>query len=189
MIDQLAAGQALRVGARQRQHAALAQRDQVGGGAADVDQQRIAGVQHQRGVARAGQPVGRRDLRPALRHLIRPVPTRVAGVEVDGAGPQALGQQGRDALHAVLSIGEQIDHLAGHRDGVHGRFEAGPAFARGGQRLLEVLQALPERAGPLRHVLHLALPQPAGLDMRAADVPADDVHFSGSTARGASRDA
>jgi hypothetical protein len=173
VIDQLAAGQALGVSARRGEHMAAAQRDEVGGGAADVDQQRIVLGELHRGVQGGRQPVGRGDMPPLRRHLVGPAPAGIAGEEVQRGGYEGLRQHRGNAPHAVFAVDEQIDHLAGHRHRMLGLLKRRPALPRSGQRVMQVLQTLPQRTRPLRSVDHLAAAQQARLDMRTADVPAD----------------
>lgn len=177
VVGELATHQALGVGAAGGQHALVAEGDQVGGGAADVDQHAFG--EHERGMPRGREPVGRGDVLPVPCHVRGRAPARIAGKEMQRARPR--GQRGRqcggDAAHAGFAVGEQVDHLARHGDGMLCGGKQGPARACGLQRTRQMVEALPERTAPLRHVDHLAALQQAGLDMGAADVPADGGAF------------
>ncbi len=178
VVDQLAGGEALGVTARAGQHPAAAEGDQVGGGAADVDQHALVVQLRQRGMARAGQPVGRGDGRPLPACRAGGAPAGIAGEELQPVRPwraQVLGQCLGDALHALLAVREHIGRLAGHGHRVVGPAQADPARGRGLQHLDQLLRSLPQCTGPLRHLLHPALAQAAGLDVGAADVPAGGV--------------
>ena len=98
-------------------------------------------------------------------------PGGVAGEEA-GRG-QGAGQMCGDARHALLAVLEQVDHLAGHRHRVGMALQIGPARVCGVECGIEPIEALPQRAGPLRGVDHAAVPQHCRLDVGTADVPAD----------------
>ena len=84
LVDQFAAGQALRIRARGGQHAAALERDQVGGGAADVDQHTAAvHGRAARGMLRGREPVGRGDVGPVARHGAAVAPAGITGEELD----------------------------------------------------------------------------------------------------------
>ncbi len=78
-----------------------------------------------------------------------------------------------DLPHALASVRKTVGHLAGHRDRVAGARCFGPGREHKAHRMVQVLQALPQWAGVLYHVEHVAALQEAGLQVRAADVPAD----------------
>jgi hypothetical protein len=83
---------------------------------------------------------------------------------------------GLGASKSGLAMREQVDHLAGHRDGVQRlrRSERlGPAQRYGVHRPLQMFHTLPERTRPLRGVAQHAVLDQRRLDVRAADIPAD----------------
>ena len=84
LVDELAGGQALHVAACLREHAAGLERDDVGGGAADVDQHALSlrTTQLARCMQGGGEPVGRGDVFPQFGHSIAAAPAGIAGEEL-----------------------------------------------------------------------------------------------------------
>ena len=187
VVDQLAAGQALGIARPLGVYAPAGKGDQVGGGAADVDPHAVLDApRRERGTR---MPVGRGDLAPTGGEFGVPAPAGCRGVEVDRA-LQRRGKRVAERQRADFPVREQVDHFAGHGGGMRGARALRPAAVRRGDGLVQVMQALPQWASPLCGVAHL---QPgagfvrhglhqAGLEMGAADVPADDPFSAGHAA-------
>ena len=143
LVDQLAAGQALRVAAAGGQDAAVAERDQVGGRAADVDQQASRGRSRTSAAWRAvaSQLADAMCCPVRAGTSARVAPAGVAGEEVQRAsGSQRVRQQRRDA---------RARRLRGARTGRPSRRSSSrraAAAAAAGQRWRAALQRA-RRAG------------------------------------------
>ena len=181
LVDEFAARQAQRVAAAGREDAAVPEGDEVGGGAADVDDYALRIFEQTGGVARRGQPVRRGDVLPHRAGRGGVAPGCVPGEEARRR--QGAAQRLGDAPHAVFAVGEGVNHFARHRHRVAVAVQVWPARARCGERAFELAQALPQRAGPLRRVEHGATPHQGGLDVGATDVPADNAALNHSGLR------
>ena len=170
-IDELAAGEAVAVGHALGADGAVGQDQDVGGGAAEVDEQAVA--QPACGQPGRGQPVGRRDRGlgrgtrgGATKPCARPRSARSA------PGRAALRNSGRRATPVARSgnrsASSPVIVTATRRSGASRPLASA-------QRLLQPVEAEPERAGYLdrrqdaairRHLRHL--------EMRTADIEPGD---------------
>ncbi len=181
-VDQLLAREAAVIVTPQRANPSVREQHHIGRRAADVEHQR---VRRESGDERGGrEPVRRGDTRP-----VRPRRPRVdeplAGEDEHVRSVDHALEGLEDSRHATRAIGEEIHELAGHRQRMLGtrRFAAGELR----QRALEMLAPEPERAGPLRHAREVAVSvQYRRLDVRAAEIPAEDHRSLHSAARSTS---
>ena len=94
---------------------------------------------------------------------------------VAGAPPrQRAGEGVGDAAHAVLAIGKKVGQFARHGDGMQQRCLR-QGVEHDGHGGFEVLQAQPQRRRQLAHSPQLAAGAMRGLEVGAADVPADGI--------------
>ena len=181
-IDEFAMGEAPGVVEAATRRQAGGDGDDVGRRRTHVDEKGVVRPRaHQRG---AGVPVGRGDVLRVRGRRSAIDEARAGGVEQRLAGLQrALGDRG-DAGDAFRARGESVRQFAGHGDGVKRRAANGLRRLREGA--VEFAEAEPQRAGDLDRSGNHAVLDPRGLEMRAADVPADDVlhvgHVSGDGA-------
>ena len=182
-IDELAGRQALAVAAAGGGHCAVPDGNQVGGGAADIDQQGLADAG--RNQMRGGMPVGGSDPLGMLAGLADIEPAMGARVKIYPASPQALIQKGGQRLHTGLPCRKQIDHFSGHGDGMR----AGTVCRHRGfdpvDGLTQLVEAAPERAGFQPDAGEPVIGfDPRGFQMCAADVPSDQGAVQGGSAHG-----
>ncbi len=181
-VNQLLAREAAVIVAPPRANPSVRDQHDVGRRAADVEHQR---VRREPGDERGGRkPVRRGDAGP-----VRPRRPRVdeplAGKDEHVGSVDHALERLEDSRHAARAIGEEVDELAGHRQRMTGtrRFAAGELR----QCALEILAPEPERARPLCHAGEAAVGvQHRRLDVRAAEVPAEDHRSLHSAARSTS---
>lgn len=173
-IDQLAGLKAAAIVETGGCHGAASQDDDVGGGAADVDEQRIGPFRRRPG--RAGVPVRGGDAVPHAIHDIAAVETADIGPRRCKIEPRAVLAQYRagfrtDRLDAILAAGEVLRKLPGHGDGV--LFRSRIAVGGGFQRVAQVAYTEPQRARNLLDGHHAPVRHHCHFEMNAANIPAD----------------
>ncbi len=167
LIDQLAGRQSLAVGEPQGAHLAAGEDKDVGGGAAEVDEQAMPHPPcHQRG---RGQPVGRGDSTRMSGGIRGRDEAQAPGPDhAVGPGPRC-GKGGKQPGDAGLPVGEEVDQLAGHGDR-HALWRLQLRTGLG-EAVLQPVEALPERAGQLQRGDHPAVRgHLRRLEVRAAEV-------------------
>ena len=169
-VDQLARDQPRGIVPAARLDPAPANRDQIGGGAAHIHEQRV-GLER-RDHRGGGQPVGRCHPERGVDGFIGGAEAGAAIEEPEMPGAAALLHLRHQRAHTLGASREEVRHLSGHRDRVHvGR----PQFGEGEvQRGVQLGQAAPEGTGKLRHTLHpSSRSETRRLDVRPAEVPTD----------------
>ena len=177
-IDQFIVAQAFVVGIPPVANRSVCQRDHIGRRAADIDQKSVPVALRQ--PDRAGHPVGGGDQRQ--------LPCR------DRAAVEQFGRAGEDAqrllekachpfqhrAYARRPVGEIIGQFAGHRHGMGPCCRQRPLRADRSHGRFELVESQPERARALHDTGDAAVAvQCHGLQMGAADVPADAVNSHG----------
>ncbi len=184
-IDELVARQAPGIVAAFCRDPAAAQRHEIGGSAADIDQQCVARAA--RGERGRGVPVGRGDARGSADRLGGGEETAVMGIDGDAVGGHATRHHLEDGAHSGGAIGEEIGKLGGHRH----RVPVGRRAER--QRVVQrrgkPVEAEPQRRRHLASRHQHAVARECELEMGAADVPAENDGHRPVTAIGTERGA
>ena len=117
-------------------------------------------------------PIGRGDRRGVGGDLLGGDEAAIARVKEESLREFASGDRG-DCGNSYLPIGKRVGEFRRHCRGVPvGRAERRLGL---GESAIELGEAKPERGGDLHHIDDASRLQPRGLQMRAADVPADNA--------------
>jgi hypothetical protein len=168
-IDQLARGEPL--GVRRAKHSNLARFDgnEVGGGGADIDEERFPmTLGRERGTC---VPIGRGDLQRLRLRRGRRKEAGIAGINQHRDRRRGLDHQVDEVPDTVRSALEHIGQLAGHGHGVDRRRPDQRQRRRNG--LIEFGAVGDKRAGDLGHGLDAAVLDDGELYVGAPHIPAD----------------
>ena len=145
-IDQLLAPQSLPVGIALVLYPSVAEADEIGGGAADVDEHPALGLQRGKGGAR--MPVRRGHIEGVVPGPCRGDETPPPGIDRNVIAPEPSRHESDQCPHAFLAVAKAVGQLSGHGERVAMRAFAEPG-GQGSEGLLEPVQALPEPARDL----------------------------------------
>ena len=137
-IDQLLAPQSLPVGIALVLYPSPAEADEIGGGAADVDEHPALGLQRGKGGAR--MPVRRGHIEGMVPGPCRAHKAPAAGIDQDAMATEAPHHVAHQCPRAFLAVTKAVGQLSGHGERVAPRVLAEPG-GQGSEGLLEPIQA------------------------------------------------